>query len=251
MLSFFRRLRRSLIEEGHLKTYAVYAVGEILLVMIGILLALQVNNWNSQKQERIELHGFLNNISKNVRSDLLEIRELKTYRDSTRIFSSRIMSMVGSERIEKEEFYAVWDWKYNPQKTLYFTPDLSGFDALKSSGYLGKLQGKTLEDVLYQYYDLAANLSVQQDNLNGFLENMSMKLAENNVWQELDALRYDSASYSKGFVDESRVVLELLQHPIMKSLHRRNRDNQGVANLYEELLIAGEELIRLVEAETG
>ena len=251
MLSFFRRLRRSLVEEGHLKKYAVYAIGEILLVMIGILLALQVNNWNTQKQEKTELNGFLNNISKNVKSDLSEIRELKTYRDSTRMFSSRIMAMVGSERIAKEEFYAVWDWKYNPQRTMYFTPDMSGFDALKSSGYLGKLQRKKLEDVLYQYYDLVANLRVQQDNLNGFLESMSMKLAENNVTQELDAMRYDSASYSEGFSGESRIVLELLQHPIMKSLHRRNRDNQGVANLYEELLITGEELIRLIEAETG
>ncbi len=52
MLKFFRRIRRRLIDEGKLKSYLVYAVGEILLVMIGILLALQVNNWNQSSQTK-------------------------------------------------------------------------------------------------------------------------------------------------------------------------------------------------------
>ncbi len=52
MLGFLRRIRRSLIEEGHLRKYLYYAIGEILLVSIGILLALQVNNWNEKRIER-------------------------------------------------------------------------------------------------------------------------------------------------------------------------------------------------------
>jgi hypothetical protein len=50
MLKFFRRIRRKLLDEGNLKRYFIYATGEILLVMIGILLALQVNNWNQSRQ---------------------------------------------------------------------------------------------------------------------------------------------------------------------------------------------------------
>lgn len=51
MLRFFRLLRRKLLEEGHIRKYFWYALGEILLVMIGILLALQVNNWNQNRKE--------------------------------------------------------------------------------------------------------------------------------------------------------------------------------------------------------
>jgi hypothetical protein len=46
MLKFFRRIRRKLLDEGSLRKYLVYAIGEITLVVIGILIALQINNWN-------------------------------------------------------------------------------------------------------------------------------------------------------------------------------------------------------------
>ena len=55
MFSFFRRLRLLLLANGRLSKYFVYALGEILLVVLGILIALQINNWNeSQKSGRLE-----------------------------------------------------------------------------------------------------------------------------------------------------------------------------------------------------
>ncbi len=51
MLKFLRKIRQKLIDEGNLKRYLVYAIGEILLVMIGILLALQRSNWNQQNKD--------------------------------------------------------------------------------------------------------------------------------------------------------------------------------------------------------
>lgn len=60
MLKFFRRIRRKLLDEGNLKRYLIYAIGEILLVVIGILIALQINNWNEQyKTHRIELETLI------------------------------------------------------------------------------------------------------------------------------------------------------------------------------------------------
>ena len=56
MLGFLRRIRRTLIEEGQLRKYLAYAVGEIFLVVAGILIALQINTWNESSQEaNIEL----------------------------------------------------------------------------------------------------------------------------------------------------------------------------------------------------
>jgi len=52
MLKVLRKIRQKLLNEGNLKKYVIYAVGEILLVMVGILLAVQVNNWNEERKNR-------------------------------------------------------------------------------------------------------------------------------------------------------------------------------------------------------
>ena len=51
MTGFFRRIRKKLADQNKFIQYSRYAIGEIILVMIGILLALQVNNWNNNKKD--------------------------------------------------------------------------------------------------------------------------------------------------------------------------------------------------------
>ena len=52
MLTFFRRIRKGLLGDGETRKYVLYAIGEIALVVIGILIALQINNWNENDKER-------------------------------------------------------------------------------------------------------------------------------------------------------------------------------------------------------
>ena len=54
MINFFRHIRQQLLTENKFSKYLIYGIGEVALVMIGILLALQLNNWNKQHNDRIE-----------------------------------------------------------------------------------------------------------------------------------------------------------------------------------------------------
>lgn len=69
MLKFFRRKRQTLLEEGKLKRYLIYASGEIFLVMIGILLALQVNNFNEGRKKKDLIKSQLLNLVASLESD--------------------------------------------------------------------------------------------------------------------------------------------------------------------------------------
>ncbi|MGB5357241.1 MAG: DUF6090 family protein [Eudoraea sp.] len=61
MIKFFRRIRQRLLSQNKFSKYLLYAIGEILLVVIGILIALQVNDWNEgRKQRLVELKYFYN-----------------------------------------------------------------------------------------------------------------------------------------------------------------------------------------------
>ncbi len=64
MIKFFRHIRKSLIEKNQMGKYFKYAIGEILLVVIGILIALQINNWNEHKKDRSEEQLILKSLHK-------------------------------------------------------------------------------------------------------------------------------------------------------------------------------------------
>ena len=71
MLKFFKKIRLSLIASGSARKYLLYTIGEIVLVMIGILLALQVNNWNEDRKDRkaegLVLNSLLFDMKENTR----------------------------------------------------------------------------------------------------------------------------------------------------------------------------------------
>jgi len=73
MLTFFRKIRKSLLDTGSAKRYMLYAIGEILLVMIGILLALQVNNWNETRKDRKQYVKYINGLIQDINADIEDL----------------------------------------------------------------------------------------------------------------------------------------------------------------------------------
>ena len=80
MIKFFRHIRRNLLETGKTGKYFKYAIGEIALVMIGILLALQVNTWNEGRKLKNEEQELLTNLSMSFKSKLSELENKNTGR---------------------------------------------------------------------------------------------------------------------------------------------------------------------------
>lgn len=73
MINFFKKIRKKLLSKNKFSNYLIYAIGEIILVVIGILIALQINNWNEyKKKERFEL-SLLKEMKKNLKADIKDI----------------------------------------------------------------------------------------------------------------------------------------------------------------------------------
>jgi hypothetical protein len=74
MLKLFRNIRKNLINEGKTTKYFKYAIGEIVLVVIGILIALQINNWNENQKQKKQLDAIYTTVEQNLKTDLKNIK---------------------------------------------------------------------------------------------------------------------------------------------------------------------------------
>jgi len=70
MIKFFRKIRQKLLTENKFSKYLLYALGEIILVVIGILIALQINNSNNQRIEKVREIKYLTNIKIDLNKDI-------------------------------------------------------------------------------------------------------------------------------------------------------------------------------------
>ena len=134
MLRFFRNIRQRLLTENKVSRYLLYALGEIVLVVIGILIALQVNNLNEQQKDRTKLKIAIQSLQKEIIQDSILISEqLPYYRDIHHLNRSLMDKAYSSTatldtliQIMKEEFPIYWI------SNLPFNQNT--FDNLKSAG---------------------------------------------------------------------------------------------------------------------
>ena len=80
MIKFFRKIRQNLLSEGKTGKYLKYALGEIVLVVIGIMIAIQINNANQKRIDQETLQGYLNSIAQNIESDLQKAEKINNIR---------------------------------------------------------------------------------------------------------------------------------------------------------------------------
>jgi hypothetical protein len=73
MIKFFRKIRQKLLTENKFSKYLIYAIGEIVLVVIGILIALSINNWNEEKKSKIKSREYCEKLVSDLVTDTINI----------------------------------------------------------------------------------------------------------------------------------------------------------------------------------
>ena len=151
MIQFLRKVRKILLNEGKIRSYLLYATGEIILLVIGILIALQINNWydeyKTRKLEALYYHRLLEDITQ----DQLQLERL-AIENETRIKSSNKaihllqQNTPDRKRVIKEMRGAI------AKTTFTFKLSLAAFEDIKSSGSLNILKDLALKKKLINYY---------------------------------------------------------------------------------------------------
>ena len=100
MISFFRRIRQTLLSENKFSKYFKYAIGEILLVVIGILIALQINNWNQDRQKTTKLIFYYEKLVEEVDQQILITKNYITRFDSLSKMQTRTLKILATKNEE-------------------------------------------------------------------------------------------------------------------------------------------------------
>ncbi|MCP9198595.1 DUF6090 family protein [Gramella sp. GC03-9] len=133
MIKFFRNIRRRLLRENRFTRYLIYAVGEIILVVIGILIALQINNWNENQQDRKLERGLMTDMITDLRNDLslldevIDRNQIKTERlDSLLTYSQKVNDLDNQNVLYKLSLLSLLNKTtfQNQNRTLSRLPNL-------------------------------------------------------------------------------------------------------------------------------
>lgn len=173
MIKFFRHIRKSLIQKNQMGKYLKYAIGEIVLVVIGILIALQINNWNENRRDKKKEQTYLVNLKKDIADDIDFLQGYVLNRYSKKV-----------EVLEKAK--AFYQGKYKIKDTILFLNDVgygnvfgnvnyafsnTTYDQLVSTGDFNVIQSDSLKASILNYYRiLNATSAVSKQKPSGYIK---------------------------------------------------------------------------------
>jgi hypothetical protein len=150
MLHFLRQIRRSLIGAGATRKYLLYAMGEILLVMIGILLALQVNNWNESRKDRVKEKGILIELSKNLEINIHAIESNISELQKLNISSKIVLSILDNKLPYHDSLDLHFHRSRVPKSDLHISQ--AGYEQYKQVGF-NIIRLKSLKDEVLNLFE--------------------------------------------------------------------------------------------------
>lgn len=146
------------MDKRKITSYLLYAIGEIILVVIGILIAVTINNWNEQKKLRARESAFLTNLQVDLKSDSLRLAELQE--DLTVAFSYKVLFLKHAEGrpVDKD---SLTDHFYQQYQILTdFVPNTATVDELKNTG-LTLISDPSLRRQIVTLYNEYGNLKLK------------------------------------------------------------------------------------------
>lgn len=168
MISFFRKIRKSIIEIGGGRRYLLYAIGEIGLVVLGILIALQINTWNESRKDHLRLQAHYHELKNELLIDrinldtiLFAIREID--QKTLELYKITISDKPLAD--SKELIHAI----IAAEPYAFFSISKSAYSNLVSSGDIHLVKNASLKNLLSIYHD--------NENWNWTAHNGNLKLA--------------------------------------------------------------------------
>jgi len=241
MFKFFRNIRHNMIKNNKTGQYLKYAIGEIILVVIGILIALSINNWNEKRKDRVLEKEYLTRLLEDIKFD---ISWSNTY----------ILDRYKRKVESLENGKAYYQGNYVIKDTLQFLQDIGyggvfGYAALNlnkntyneliSTGNLRKIESDKLRNEIVNYYENSnAKSKASRNYISGYI-NFTNSFTAFNANNPGIIAEFDQKLLLKHLKTEEYYRLANLE---LTLAHR-------VSNFAEDIIILAKELTTTINSQ--
>ena len=244
MFFLFRLIRKDLIQVNNVKKYILYAIGEIILIVVGILIALQIGNWNDRRLDRVEEREVLTRISEEVNRHVEIISEIqKAFPDVNRGLDQVNRVFDGELISDKIDFLnaVVISGSFG-----YSTPRMptAAYEELVSSGKLQLIQRVELRDLVSTYFLRNSDTLRRSDVVIGEYGSLTLDL----IPREPGASINISAGEMSDEVVE-KVVASVLKSNLGQHIIRQRNRLGFLEFLYTRQVELANELLAEIEKE--
>ncbi|HEY5688819.1 MAG TPA: DUF6090 family protein [Yeosuana sp.] len=221
MINFFRKIRKQMADDNRPLKYLSYAIGEIVLVVIGILIALQVNNWNESRLEQKRINQYAKSLVQDLKNDIdmLEVSLFQAEKKYGFIDSLRyLINHTPHLDLSNTDLYVIGhDIMYRPYKWNRTT-----FNELKNSGGLRYITNDSLQKKLVAYESFSNHLdedfefdksnAEKADNMMVLLLNLNspyitkMTILENNSFDSPSFNIYETEEYKASKANDLKLA---------------------------------------------
>lgn len=255
MIKFFRKIRQNLLLENKTGKYFKYAIGEIVLVVIGIVIALQINTWNEIRKATDEEVKILNALDADFKVSKERIEETINMQSKVLNYSQILIGI--HERQNKSE-YQYFDTHLDSLGSLigYGTswyraePVTGAYNSLISAGKIDLIKNKDLRQLLAQFIaDFESGFEDQETSmqylakLNNETDHFILKIADNKTRKKFNynSRKNDSLKIAESFFKNDSYFGNLYLKSFDEN-HRLNRQKQMLGQVKSILNIINQEL---------
>jgi hypothetical protein len=179
MLRIFRHLRQHFSTEGKFSRYLFYAIGEIVLVVIGILIALQVNNWNSERLARAESQKYIEKLSQEIQLMISAYDDRRPFIEQSRetaLEALRFLESCGGDEHLETSFVTTMD---THQTLMKYVEIRNTYDEMISTGAFSAIEDVQMKGHIFRAYNV---LSAGQTQIDYFRDEVGRASAVINTY---------------------------------------------------------------------
>lgn len=211
MIKFFRKIRYDLMKQNKMSKYFKYAIGEIILVVIGILIALQVNNWNQNRLEAIERDVMIKNLNQEFQLNKKELSVIISKYRRAKDAAVKLMEFVGIEEhkgFKQQEIDSLMDKIFPSIDFLYSD---NAIQDIIQSGKLKTLNNSSLPNKLSEWKTINTIIFSREEKLENWTFNHLLPYLNKHMsWRDAGVTNnYDWSTKGKIPVDYAHFLTDL------------------------------------------